>query len=135
VTVQTRPERRDRAATRASAVYAAPSRRHGTGVFAARAYRRGQIVEYCPVLLVPERGMRAIEATGLREYLYEWGDDYALALGLGSLYNHSSRPAAEVEARIDEHLLVVRALRGIAPGEEITISYAATDELWFHPDE
>jgi hypothetical protein len=135
VTVQTRPERRNRAAARGNGVYAAPSRRHGTGVFAGRAFRRGQIVEYCPVLVVPESGMDPIEATGLRDYLYEFGDDYALALGLGSLYNHSSRPAAEVEARIDERLLVVRALRAIAPGEEITISYAATDELWFRPDE
>jgi hypothetical protein len=134
VAVQTRPGRRDRAA-RGADVYAAPSRRHGTGVFAGRAFRRGQIVESCPVLVVPARGMRAIDATGLREYLYEFGDDYALALGLGSLYNHSSRPAAEVEAHLDEDRLVLRACRGIAPGEEITISYAAADELWFDPDE
>ena len=133
--VQTRPDRRDRAGVRGHHVHPAPSRRHGTGVFAGRAFRRGQIVESCPVLVVPERGMRSITATGLREYLYEFGDDYALALGLGSLYNHSSRPAAEVEAHLDERVLVVRALRGIAPGEEITIAYAEADDLWFHPDE
>ena len=128
-------ERRDRVRARGADVYPAPSRRHGTGVFAGRAFRRGQIVEYCPVLVVSERRMRHLVAGGLREYLYEFGDDYALALGLGSLYNHSSHPGAECEARVDERLLVVRARRTIAPGEEITISYGAPDELWFRPDE
>jgi SET domain-containing protein len=113
-------------------LYPAPSRRHGRGVFAARRFRKGEILESCPILSVPARDRPLLERTLLGSYLYEGEHGAAaIALGFGSLYNHASHPNAECELDLQESSAVFRALRAIEPGEEITILYAAKSELWF----
>jgi len=63
---------------------------------------------------------------------------YALALGYGSLYNHSHQPSARYEMDYDVDEIHVVARRRIKRGEEITISYNgdATDQapVWFEED-
>ncbi len=55
--------------------------------------------------------------------MYAWGlGTVALALGYGSLYNHSYEPNARYEASRRRTKIFV-ALRKIATGEEITINY------------
>jgi uncharacterized protein len=118
--------------SRSRGVYAAPSRRHGRGVFAGRRFRTGEVVERCPILRVSARDREVLERTGLRGYVYQRARGAgAIALGLGSLYNHSAAPNAECELALEEERLVVRALRTIAAGEEITISYGEESDLWF----
>lgn len=113
-------------------VYAAPSRRHGRGVFAARRFRKGELVERCPILRVSARDRALLERTGLRGYVYQRRRGAgAIALGLGSLYNHAAEPNAECELDLDDESLVVRARCAIDVGDEITISYAEESELWF----
>jgi SET domain-containing protein len=119
---------------RAEHVYAAPSRRHGLGVFAAHRIMQGTIIERCPVLVVAAQHVASLERSGMYGYLYEWDGDAGVALGFGCLYNHSFEPNAEYEAWIDDKLVVVRALRTIGAGEEITLNYAGPDDpahLWF----
>ena len=71
----------------------------GRGVFARRLIRRGEVIERVPVLVLPAEevedcegwtGWRATASTGARARL-------ALALGYGSLYNHSYRPNARYD--------------------------------------
>jgi uncharacterized protein len=113
-------------------LYTAPSRRHGRGVFAARRFRKGEILEGCPVLSVPARDRALVERTRLGSYLYEGDRGTAIiALGFGSLVNHSSHPNAECELDLHAGNAVFRALRTIEPGEEITILYSSNSELWF----
>ncbi len=52
-----------------------------------------------------------------------------LALGVGSLFNHSQRP--NLDYRIDHEQLVIRyfAAHDILPEQELTIFYG--DKLWF----
>ena len=116
-----------------ASLYATRSWRHGRGVFAARRFRKGQILERCPILSVSARDQAVIARTPLSSYLYERDGGAAIALGLGSLYNHSSEPNAECELLVDEDTAVFRALRAIQPGEEITIWYADESDLWFNP--
>ena len=116
-------------------VYVAPSIRHGRGVFAAQSFDAGDVVEDCPVLLV---ATDAVVAIGLDGYCFEWdGERYALALGYGSLYNHSWDPNARYDQDHGASLVSYSALRSIAPGEEITINYRGDPEgraeLWFAP--
>ena len=55
----------------------------------------------------------------------------ALALGLGSLFNHSTREQNVGWKRNTEtDVIVYTALRNIKPGEELCISYG-TARLWF----
>ena len=116
-----------------SRLYAAASPRHGRGVFAARRFRKGEVLERCPIISVSARDRAVLERTQVHEYLYECGSGAAIALGFGSLFNHSLDPNAECELLVDDETAVFRALRAIAEGEEITIRYGDDEELWFVP--
>jgi SET domain-containing protein len=116
-----------------AALFAAPSWRHGRGVFAARRFRKGETLERCPVLTVSARECSVLETTVVGSYLYERGRGAAIALGLGSLLNHSFEPNAACELLEGEDVAVVRALRAIEPGEEVTILYCDEPDLWFDP--
>lgn len=113
------------------ALYAAQSRRHGRGVFAARRFRTGQIIYRCPVLTVSARERGILEETVVGSYLYERGRGGAIALGLGSLLNHSFDPNAACEMNDGDDVAEYRAIRPIQPGEEVTILYCDEADLWF----
>jgi SET domain-containing protein len=73
-------------------------------------------------------------ASLIDEYYFEWDGDGAIALGLGSLYNHSDTPVAEYIKDTVNDVLVVRALSAIATGEEITFSYSGPAHPEVGPD-
>ena len=101
-------------------------------MFARRGFRTREVVECCPILRVSAHDRALLERTTLRGYVYQRRRGAgALALGLGSLYNHSADPNAACELDLDEETLVLRALRPIPAGEEITISYGDESDLWF----
>ena len=77
------------------------------------------------------RARRGLDARRRRLRVRVGTDSTALALGYGSLYNHSYRPNAETLETPDE--LVITALHRIEPGEEIFINYMGTaqDGVWF----
>lgn len=98
----------------------------GRGVVANRWFRAGETIERSPVLVVPRDQVSRIRETCLSSYYFEWGDDCkqaAIALGYGSLYNHSYTPNARYEFRESEECLEFIALCDIEPSEEITINY------------
>lgn len=114
-----------------ASLYAAPSWRHGRGVFAARRFRTGEIIDRCPVITVSARDRDVLDGTVVGSYLYERGGGAAIALGLGSLLNHSFEPNAACELVDGEDMAVFRALRAIEAGEEVTILYCDEADLWF----
>lgn len=104
----------------------------GRGVFARQLIPEGEAIERAPVLLVPGESLLG---TPLKDYAFEWaGDKVALALGYGSLYNHSYSPNAQYFYG-GPQVKVFYAIRDIQAGEEITINYNSepTDQspLWF----
>jgi hypothetical protein len=101
----------------------------GRGVFAGRPFRAGELLEVCPVLVLPA-GTPPTALGRLDAYVFKWADDaLAIALGYGSLYNHSTDPNAVFSYRFGRDEVVFRAVRGVAAGEQIFIDYgwAATD--------
>jgi uncharacterized protein len=98
----------------------------GRGVVAQRHFEPGETVEQMPVIVVPQAEVSLIRQTRLANYYFEWGEDCkqgAIALGYGSLYNHSYTPNARYEFREENESLEFIALCEIRPGEEITINY------------
>jgi SET domain-containing protein len=93
----------------------------GRGVFARRPIRKGEVIERVPVLVLPlDEGENG---SVLPSYCFMWGrNKVALALGYGSLFNHSFRPNARYDD-VGRQTKVFSALRDIAPGEEITVNY------------
>ena len=101
----------------------------GRGVFARRPIRRGEVIERVPVLVLPVAEVKnAANWTGLARYCFHWGEGtLALALGYGSLYNHSYHPNACYDDA-GGPTKVFTALRDIEPGEEITVNYNGEPE-------
>lgn len=95
----------------------------GRGVFARRAIRKGAVIERVPVVIVPLKVVvDGKDNPALATYFYAWTRTaVAIALGYGSLYNHSYSPNAVYTDR--DLTMVYRALRNISAGEEITVNY------------
>jgi uncharacterized protein len=117
-------------------VYVRDSSLHGLGVFAAVPHQPGALLEVSPVLVVPRQDVPALRRTPLATYYFCWPKgSAALALGYGSLYNHSYRPRAGIEYDVDNGLILFMALQPIEMNQEITINYhgnpADTTPVWF----
>jgi SET domain-containing protein len=112
------------ALTQSAAIEVRNIRGKGRGVFARRPIEKGEIIERVPVLVLPAGQVgEEPERHPLADYVFEWGTrTVALALGYGSLYNHSYEPNARYEDLGGRTKLFV-ALRDIAAGEEITVNY------------
>ncbi len=107
---------------------------NGMGVFATQSIQQEETVELCHVLILPKKDLPAIDTTSLYGYLYEWDTQRgALALGYGSLYNHSANPNAIFSIVKRTKTIHIEALRHIKQGEEITIRYTEEEDLWFSP--
>ena len=121
-----------------SKVEVKPSLGRGRGVFATHPISCNELIESCPVIAFEPKYKAAFEATPLYDYLYGWSDDcreVAIALGYGSLYNHSDEPNAVYHTNRSRHAIDFIATKVIAVGEEITISYLnsfdSPKKLWF----
>jgi hypothetical protein len=112
----------------------------GRGVYVLRAFREGEVVEVCPVVMLrkpyealPEEIQKLVFMWGRRDGL---PDVQALALGYGSLYNNDNPANMRYEA--DRRALVLRfiAVRGISVGEELTVNYSGSsdDNDWWFKD-
>ncbi|KAF9184657.1 hypothetical protein BGZ51_003200 [Haplosporangium sp. Z 767] len=90
------------------------------------------IIDISPILLFPtqEYSLHG-QYTQLDHYTYRWQGGMALALGLGSMFNHSNKPNVGFQRDFENKLIRYTALREIYPGEELCISYGPN--LWF-PD-
>jgi hypothetical protein len=108
----------------------------GRGVFANRDFEAGDEIEACPVIVIDAADVARISESVLGHYVYGWDDGgVAVALGFGSLYNHSDDNNAAYYMGDDEASLVIVAEKPIAAGEEILIDYTGGGEtdLWFTP--
>ncbi|WP_066633022.1 SET domain-containing protein [Desulfolucanica intricata] len=106
----------------------------GRGVFACRKFKRGDIIELAPVLLIPSSDLPNIKNTVLKDYYFIWCHDEnnrrigAIVLGYGSLYNHSYTPNAKFIKKYKDLIVEFKALKDIEEGEEITINYNGDPE-------
>ncbi len=108
----------------------------GRGVFAARDFRAGDVIERASVVPFARDLVRPLRGSLLDDYWFWWDEaSNAMALGCGSLYNHAAPSNARYQRDVAARMLVFIAVRDIAPGEEITINYHGepSDEspVWF----
>jgi len=110
----------------------------GRGVFALAAIPAGTLIETADVIYIPQNEIGVIERSILADYYFRWGQDGwegALALGYGSIYNHSYTPNAHYVKHFERLTIDFIALRDIAPGEEIRTNYNGDPDskkkVWF----
>lgn len=118
-------------------LYVATRDSKGRGVYSSKKIKRDQVIERCEVLVIPEAETSLLDSTVLFNYYFCWGEDQkdgAIALGLGSIYNHSYTPNALYRIDLHDELLEFVAIRDIPANEEITINYNGAPEdqspLW-----
>src|SRR5262245_12349071 len=97
----------------------------GLGLFATAPIARGTfIVEYSGKR-IPTRAAKARERTSGARYMFEinsrWTVDGSPRSNVGRYANHSCRPNAE--SAIWKRKVILRAIKAIASGEEITYDY------------
>ncbi len=108
------------------------------GVFATRDYQKGDTVEECRIIEISPKDRKIIDKTDLYNYYFSWGknlDKAAIALGNGSLYNHSYKPNAKYIKDFDNNKLLFLAHTDIQNGDEIRVNYnedpSSLIPLWF----
>ncbi len=110
----------------------------GLGVVATGKILKSEIIECCPVIVLsPDReldkGWRRLHQVMLEtmfsHHYFWWTARYgALALGYGSIYNHSPDPNADIVKNIRQRKMVFIANQNINEGDEITTCYRC---VWF----
>ncbi|HVK54130.1 MAG TPA: SET domain-containing protein-lysine N-methyltransferase [Burkholderiales bacterium] len=102
----------------------------GRGVFAARQFSAGDVVERCPILVIDEPRCELPEQ--LKRVVYDWNDqgeiNSAIALGFGSLYSHHASPNMCYDVDAEQALLVFKTIRPVQKGEALTVNYSAIDD-------
>ncbi|KAI8639680.1 hypothetical protein BD408DRAFT_420909 [Parasitella parasitica] len=105
----------------------------GRGVFTRELLERNVLVEISPILFFnAEEYANHGKYTVLDQYTYCWPGGFALALGLGSMFNHNSSPNVGFIRDIPNNLIRYVTLRRIEKDEELCISYGS--HLWFKDD-
>ena len=112
------------------------SKIHGIGVFATEDIQKDEVIEICPVIYLEKTDTKKIDKTLLFDYYFAWKKGgSAIALGKGSLYNHSYKPNAVYKKNFGNNTLTFVALKEIKKGEEILVNYngdpGCREEVWF----
>eukprot|EP00667_Euglena_gracilis_P021873 EG_transcript_24134 len=97
-----------------------PSPIGGRGVFAARDFQAGEVVEVCPTVAIPP----VPPSNPLNDYVFVAHDGVhdAVVLGYGFMYNSSHDPNVALERRPGGLFRYV-ALQPVSAGEELLINY------------
>src|SRR5690242_8740348 len=75
--------------------------KYGRGIFATRNIKKGEYIEIAPVIVIPYAEWKPMRGSILSNYIFRWDEDKAIALGYGSLYNHSYTPNARYFTNIE----------------------------------
>jgi len=110
----------------------------GRGVFASRNIIKGEIIERCPIIKIPKYDSFGLNESNLISYFFYYGKDkerLAIALGFGSIYNHSYLPNAKFSIKQNDNVIDFVALKNIKKDDEITVNYYGSSPkkypLWF----
>lgn len=108
---------------------------HNVGVFACVDFQIGEKIEICPVILAPKKDRHLIDQTILYNYYFDWRGKEAIALGYGSLYNHSYSPNAKYIKDFCNNCIEFVAIKPIKKDQEILVNYNglpySKKKVWF----
>ena len=115
----------------------------GRGVYAGCDIKKGEIIEICPVIEVPKYDMSNLTESILVTYFFYFGkkrERLVVALGFGSIYNHTYTPNATYKKKHAERTMEFVALKDIKKDDEITVNYNYGDPkdkspLWFNMEQ
>lgn len=99
--------------------------RTGLGLFATEVIKKGAFIAEYTGPRIPEEKAARLEASGRNRYLFRlnsrWTVDGSPRSNIARYANHSCRPNAESD--VVRGRIILRAIKTIRPGEEITYDY------------
>jgi len=104
----------------------------GRGVYAKRDIKKGEIIERCPIIEVSKHDTSNLKESVLVTYFFYFGKNkerIAMALGFGSIYNHTDKPNAIYKIKPKEKIIDFIALTDIKKDEELTFNYYNSSNL------
>lgn len=123
---------------RKTKLYVKPIKGKGRGVFCNHPILKDEIIEECPLLIIPANDYERLKQTPLVDYFFSFNKEensYALAMGFGSLYNHACLSNAAYTINKETMTITYFALGFIVKNKEICINYAGKPgeefEEWF----
>lgn len=94
------------------------------GIIATETLKKGTIIERCPLIFLPVEQEKFLKQTVLWKYYFEWTKKYhSIALGYGSLVNHSYEPNVQYIFDYRSNTLNFKVIRQIEKGEEVFVNY------------
>ena len=101
----------------------------GRGVFSHENIPKRTLIHVSPVLILAGQDNDLAQRTILNHYTYNWGKDQAVALGLGSMFNHSRTNNVGFVRVKEKEIIEYYTLRDIPAETELCIYYGP--HLWF----
>jgi hypothetical protein len=112
------------------------------GVYARQDIKKGEIIERCPIIEVSKNDTSNLKESVLVTYFFYFGSNkerIAIALGFGSIYNHSYKPNTTYKIKPREKIIDFVAIDDIKKDDEITFDYSncgnfkkgKKNPLWF----
>jgi len=105
---------------------------HFRGVFATEDIKAGELIERCPMVIMGFR-MNYHKDPTIWGYMFthscpceeckKHGGHFLLVMGWGQIYNHQDDNNAAISFDLKNQLADIKALRNIAKGDEIFVSY------------
>ncbi len=98
----------------------------GRGVFAAQNLSKDEMIEICPLLEVAIDDVFVLKDSLLATYYFSFDDaqdKVAIALGNGSIYNHSYKPNSTYKKNLEDKTLEFKTVKDVKKDEEITVNY------------
>ncbi len=121
-----------------SYLYVDQARGRGRGVFTIERIPAGTVIEIAPVIVMEQSDREHLDKTLLHDYIFEWGKQKkqcCMALGLIPMYNHDYKSNCEYFMDFDDSTIMVKTVRIIERGEELTINYNGDwndgKKVWF----
>lgn len=107
----------------------------GRGVFATEDINKGETLEVAPIIVLKHEDFIDTKWNLLFEYYFWLDHEVVLALGYGSMYNHSMDPNAEYKIDIKKKSITFKTIKELKKGEEIYFNYKGSSSskapLWF----
>ncbi|NRF40129.1 SET domain-containing protein-lysine N-methyltransferase [Pedobacter foliorum] len=98
----------------------------GRGVFCNTDIAEGEVIESCPVVIIPAEEFSALSTTALMDYSFYFNKEdntLSLAMGFGSIYNHMQYPNAVYLLDRENRQMIFTAHENIKAHTEICINY------------
>ena len=100
------------------------TKKFGRGVYTDTELKAGDFLEASPVVILDAWESKRVVATILNNYVFEWdGQRSALALGLGSIFNHSKNENVTYIINHQNQTIDFRTTRDIKKGGQLFVDY------------